>query len=121
MIAINEFELLDLNNEKLLLEWLVKYELLSHSLTLFLDLDYLDDEKIKTGYFELSSDYKLQLAISDFDSVYKFKKIHDSFYWNLLEKYTTFSDDELNSNVPKKLFSEYYSVLSYHLKKRGLL
>lgn len=121
LFAINEFNLLDLNNEKQLLEWLVKNESLANSLTLFQDLDYLDDEKLKTGYFLLSSDYKLQLAISDFDTVYQFKKLHDNYYWDFLEKYTTFSNEELNNRNDNKLVLEYSNVLSYHLKKRGLI
>lgn len=86
--AIKEFQTIDKNNEIQLLKWLVKYEKTgNNNLTLFLyeDIDFEYPEK--SEYFEVAD---LKINTSDFKYIAKFKFLFDEYYWNMLDKYTTF-------------------------------
>jgi hypothetical protein len=115
--AIKEFQTIDKNNEQQLLKWLIKHEETGDNLTLFLyeDIDFEYPEKRE--YFEVEN---LKIDTSDFKYIANFKFHFDEHYWNMLEKHTTFSNEEsiryLNENNE---LSSYVSSLSYHLNKRG--
>jgi hypothetical protein len=116
--AVTDFQNIDKYNEPQLLKWLIKYEKIGENLTLFLfeDIDFENPEK--SEYFVVDN---FKISTSDFICVAKFKFMFDEHYWNMLEKYSTFSEEEtiryINENDE---ISKYISSLSYHLDKKGI-
>ncbi|MBS1776967.1 MAG: hypothetical protein JSS64_11880 [Bacteroidetes bacterium] len=116
--AIKEFQSIDKSNEKQLLIWLTKYEQTGNNLTLFLyeDIDFEQPEKNK--YFKVDN---LKIDTSDFKHIAKFKFLFDEHYWEMLEKYSTFSKEETTRYINENdEMSKYISSLSYHLDKKGI-
>jgi hypothetical protein len=115
--AVGEFDVVDKNNETQLLKWLIKYEETGNNLILFLfeDIDYERPEN--TEYFKVD-DFKINTV--DFKYIAKFKCLFDEHYWNMLEKFTTFSPEQQTRYVNENSeMSRNISSLSYHLTKRG--
>lgn len=116
--AVIDFQNIDKTNEPQLLKWLIKYEKTGSNLTLFLfeDIDFEYPEK--SEYFVVDN---FKISTSDFIHIAKFKFLFDEHYWTMLEKYSTFSDEEttryLNENNE---MSEHISSLTYHIDKRGI-
>lgn len=117
--AIEEFQTINKSNESHLLKWLIKYEKTGNSLTLFL-YDHIDFEyPEKSEHFEV---HDLKINTSDFKYIAKFKFLFDGHYWSMLEKYTTFSnEDEIRYINENSEMSKYVSSLTYHLNKRGIV
>lgn len=116
--AVAEFESLERDNETQLLSWLVKFEKTGHDLTLFMfeDMDYENPEA--KPYF-LVHDFKI--STSDFKYLAKFKYLFDEYYWTMLEKYSTFTEEEKNQYISQNSeMADYISSLSYHLKRSGI-
>lgn len=118
MSAVIEFDAIEQNNEQHLLKWLIKYEKTGETLRgfLFEDIDYENPENNK--YFEVNN---LKINASDFHNIIKFKHLFDDPYANMLEKYTTFSQQEQLQHLNEKSErSDYVNSLTYHLNKRGV-
>lgn len=116
--AIKEYNTLDIHNELELLKWLVKYEKIGENLILFLyeDIDFEKPEEKE--YFELKN---LKIKTSDFKHIAKFKFLFDNQYWDKLKKYTTFTEeDKIRFSNERDERSDYITILSYHLNKRGI-
>jgi len=117
--GVEEFQTINKSGELHLLKWLTKYEKTGDCLTLFLydQIDFENSEK--RGYFEFN-DFKISTL--DFKYVAKFKFIFDEYYWDMLEKYTTFNDDDNIRYINEASdMSSYVSSLTYHLYKRGII
>lgn len=116
--AVEEFQTIDKSNEPQLLKWLIKYEKTGNDLTLFLyeDIDFESPEKSK--YFGID-DFKINT--SDFWYIAKFKFLFDEYYWEILEKYSTFSNEEKTRYINENnVMSEHVTSLTYHIDKRGI-
>lgn len=116
--AVEEFQTNDKSNESQLLKWLIKYEKIGDDLSLFLyeDIDFEYPEK--SEYFVVDN---FKISTSDFIHVAKFKFLFDEYYWAMLEKYSTFSDEEKTRYVNENnVMSEYITSLTYHIDKRGI-
>ena len=81
-----------------------------------LDMNYKDFVKCKY----LVVDY-LRIDKTDFESIVKFISIYDKFYSKMLEKYTTFSHEQIQQfrEGDSDMMDNIYS-LTYHLKKRNI-
>ena len=116
--AVNEFEKIKVGNETQLLAWLVKYEKTGHDLTLFMYNDINFEYPEEKSYFVFEA---LKISTSDFKYIAKFKFLFDKHYWDMLEKYTTFSEEEKHQYINQNSeMANHISSLSYHLEKRGL-
>lgn len=116
--AVIDFQNIDKYNEPQLLKWLIKYEQTGNHLTLFLyeDIDFEYPEK--SEYFVVDN---FKISTSDFKVIAKFKFLFDEHYWEMLEKYSTFSEEETIRYVNENdEMSKYINSLSYHLDKRGI-
>lgn len=117
--AVNEFQSIDKNNEPQLLKWLVKSEKTGNKLIMFSNQDFDFENPEKREYFEVDD---LKIRTSDFKYIIKFKFLFDQYYWSMLEKYTTFSDEERTRHINENdEMSNYIISLTYHLGKRGFI
>ena len=107
----------NLKYEKQLLKWLTEYEDLGQELTLFMydGLNYQNPEE--TEYFIVND---LKIATSDFEHIARFKFIMNEYYYAMLEKYNTFSQEQIiqYANSDSEM-SDCITSLTYHLNKRG--
>ena len=115
--AFDRFQQINEHDEKQLLKWLTEYEDLGQELTLFMyeGLNYQNPEE--TEYFIVND---LKIATSDFENIARFKFIMNEYYYAMLEKYNTFSQEKIiqYANSDSEM-SDYISSLTYHLNKRG--
>lgn len=116
--AIHEFEEIDINNEKGLLKWLVKYEKTADNLVLFLEIhgDINPYKLEESSYFEIEF---LKIDVTDFKNIIRFKILFDEYYWEMLDKHKTCDNNEESSNLGDLEITENSTSLSYHLNKRG--
>jgi hypothetical protein len=117
--AVTEFESIKNGNETQLLAWLVKYEKTGHDLTLFMydDMDFAHPKA--KPYFMVDD---LRISTSDFKHIARFKFLFDEYYWDMLEKHSTFTEDEKQRYINQNSkMANYISSLSYHLEKRGII
>jgi len=118
--AIHEFESIDMNHEKALLKWLVKNENTADNLILFLevhgDIDPIRSEN--TPYFKVDL---LKIKTSDFENIIRFKTLFDQYYWDMLDKYTTFSEKESWKYANDSEMDEKSNSLIYHLSITGVV
>lgn len=118
--ALKEFQSIEKNNEPKLLKWLAKYEKTGDDLVMLLYLfEEIDFENLEdNAYFIVDG---LKIKTLDFKCLAKFRFLFDNHYWNMLEKYTTFTKEETthHMNANNKM-SNYINSLSYHLEKRGI-
>lgn len=111
-----------LDSEDLLLEWLVKYEELSqNNLCGLTSLYFCEEEEIKTGFIKLYNTDNLLIRVADFAEQLKFKSLFDSYYFNMVERYTTIPESEQNNLTPGSEDSTHQYSLKYHLEKRKKL
>lgn len=115
--ALNEFEEIDIYNEKGLLKWLVKYEKTADNLVLFLEIhgDINPYKLEESSYFEIEF---LKIDVTDFKNIIRFKILFDEYYWEMLDKYKTCDNNEEASNLRDLEITENSTSLSYHLNKR---
>ncbi len=110
------------DNEDLLLEWLVKYEELSqNNLCGLTSLYFCEEEEIKIGFIKLYNTDNLLISVADFAEQLKFKSLFDSYYFNMVEKYTTIPESEQDNLIPGSEDSIHQYSLKYHLEKRKKL
>ena len=116
--ALHEFEKIDINNEKGLLKWLVKYEKTADNLVLFLEIhgDINPYKLEESSYFEIEF---LKIDVTDFKNIIRFKILFDEYYWEMLDKHKTCDNNEESSNLGDLEITENSTSLSYHLNKRG--
>jgi hypothetical protein len=119
--ALNEFSTVNLTNEKELLAWLIKFEETGYKLTSMDVEGWFEEDKIKSGYYEIDGKYHVFVEIGNLLMLVDLKKLYNEYYWVLLKKYNTVND-YLYSALPK-YFEEIknYKSLTYHLKKRGMI
>ncbi len=116
--AVNAFHSFNVENEELLLKWLVEYEQVGDELRLLLVLYFGNEEEINTGYIKLSDDYNFRISVSDFEGLIRFQNLFDEHYWKMLDKYTTIKEADWGKLVQGTEESEKRCSLTYHLKKR---
>ncbi len=116
--ALDDYKFINSKNETQLLKWLTTYGQLGQDINLLylLDMNYKDFVKCKY----LVVDY-LRIDKTDFESIVKFISIYDKFYSKMLEKYTTFSHEQIQQfrEGDSDMMDNIYS-LTYHLKKRNI-
>jgi hypothetical protein len=117
--SLIEFEKINKSDERYLLIWLTKNENLGNDITLLffyeIDLEY----SANSGNFNFQF---LKINILDFVNLNKFKFLFDKYYWDMLEKYTTFSSDVIDRyRKENNELVEYISSLTYHLYKREII
>ena len=118
--ALKEFQTIEKNNEPKLLKWLVKYEKIGETLVMLLYLfEDTDFEKLEdNAFFKVDG---LKIKTLDFKCLTKFRFLFDNHYWNMLEKYTTFTKEETTHHMnANNEMSNNINSLSYHLEKRGI-
>ncbi len=118
--ALEEFQTIGKNNEPKLLKWLVKYEKTGEDLVMLLFLfEEIDFENLEdNAYFKVDV---LKIKTLDFKCLAKFRFLFDNHYWNMLEKYTTFTKEETTHHMnANNEMSNNINSLSYHLEKRGI-
>lgn len=116
--ALHDFEEIDINNEEHLLKWLVKYEKTADNLVLFLEIhgDINPYKLEESSYFEIEF---LKIDVTDFKNIIRFKILVDEYYWEMLDRYKTYDNNEESSNQRDLEITENSTSLSYHLNKRG--
>jgi len=92
--AIKEYNSLNIENEGLLLGWLIKYESLGTDLSLLLVDHFYNEEELKSGYVQLRNNFNLKISVSDFTFVILFNQLFDNHYWEMLDKYSTIEKDD---------------------------
>lgn len=118
--ALHEFTRLDITNEHFLLQWLVKYEDFGlDNMAITYSTGFEDDDEVKTGYVSLHPNYNLKIAVEDYRNIYEFETIFNSYYWVMLDKYNTISDEEWYSlgSEEKEKNHKNRSSLKYHLDR----
>ena len=85
-------------------------------LYLFEDTDF---EKLEdNAFFKVDG---LKIKTLDFKCLAKFRFLFDNHYWNMLEKYTTFTKEDITRHMNENNeMSNYITSLSYHLDKRDI-
>jgi hypothetical protein len=114
--AIFEYQNIVKDKEADLLSWLMKYEKTGDNLTLFLYEDIDLEFPEKSDYFIVEN---LKISSSDFYHIAKFKFLFDKHYWEMLEKYNTFSEEEITQYSNDDEMSNKICSLTYHVNKRG--
>lgn len=108
-------------NKKMLLCWLVEFEQLGDDL---MDLYYsyfnVDGEPRKE-YVKINRSVEVYLSAGDFVAQLKFLHIYNKYYWNMLEKYTTITEELWTTLEEGTEASEKRISLKYHLQQRGLI
>lgn len=120
-IALREFNRFNKVSEPDLLEWLVKYEELGtdHLCFILMDCNASEVEKIE-GYFPADRDKRIMLLLSDYKNMIDFKEAFDEYYWSMLEKYQTISEEEHQKLDIESVEYKNHASLKYHLRKRGM-
>jgi hypothetical protein len=116
--AVYAFRQIDTTNEESLLKWLVQYEYLLDSLVLFL-YDEIDFEYPEKGEYFAVANFKIKTA--DFKYIANFKFHFDNYYWDMLEKYSTLSKEEIQQ-IQEEGTQEANNTnsLTFHLMQRGI-
>lgn len=108
-------------NEKMLLCWLVEFEQLGDDL---MDLHYfyfnVDGEPTKE-YVKINRTEEVYLCAGDFAAQLKFLHIYNKYYWDMLEKYTTITEEMWTTLEDGTEAAEKRVSLKYHLQQRGLI
>lgn len=118
--AVREFETVDVNNDKQLLKWLVKYEVERDNLS---RLDYVGiDPEFPDKIEQLEYlDYKeLMISAKDFVNVTKLKHLFDKYYWKMLDKYDTYTNEEINNLSMGEENEHTISSLTFHVNRAGI-
>lgn len=118
--ALETFQTTVNTDEIHLLRWLTKFEKTGHNLTLFL-FEELDLKRPEECDYVIVNDLKIDT--SDFLFIAKFKCLFEDHYWDMLEKYTTISNDDRRAEYVNENGStnDYVYSLTYHLDKGGIL
>ncbi|MBK6339862.1 MAG: hypothetical protein IPF63_09800 [Bacteroidetes bacterium] len=116
--ALADYKFVQPKNETQLLNWLTTYEQLGQHINLFSLLYMHPNNFFKSKHFEV--DY-LKIDNSDFKSIIKFQSIYDKFYYQMLLKYNTFSDEQIQQyREDDSDMVNYIDSLKYHLMKRNI-
>jgi hypothetical protein len=117
-IAIDEFEKVDITNENQLLSWLTKFEKSGKALVLFL-YEINNESSEDTSFYEVEN---LKINASEFQTIVVFKQIFDKYYYDALEKYCVFTEDERVQFINEmNEMSNFTESLAYNLQKRGIV
>lgn len=118
--ALKEFQTIEKKNEVELLKWLVKYEKTGDDLVMLLflfeksDIENLDSN----AYFKVDD---LKIKTLDFKCLAKFRFLFEDYYWTMLDKYTTFTEEEVLCHMNENNeMSKYINSLSYHIDRRRI-
>jgi hypothetical protein len=88
--ANEEYNQLDLNKEKHLIDWLCLYEKLSDKIFPLIETNLNAEEnpeEFKTGFVSVDTDYNVKIAVSDYKDVLDFLSNYYNHYWNVVRKY----------------------------------
>lgn len=117
--AVEDFGTIDKYDETSQLKWLVEYENLGSKLTLFMYDERSTKHRNNSAYFKIDF---LKISSDDFGFIIKFKSIFEEHYWDMLEKYSVFTEEEgieYRSAYPEH--ADDTILLSYSLRKRGII
>ena len=117
-MAVNEYLVLNKDDEKKLLNWLTNYESLENQVGRFITF-YLGTKNNGVLYFPLSARLStINILTADYKNIITFKRYFDLHYWDLLEKYDTVRQED---KYKHPYYSNDNTSLQYHLKKRGMI
>jgi hypothetical protein len=119
-IALNEFNKISINNDKELLNWLVKNEDLGVEINM-VNHGKWDEAKKISGYYKISESPDIFISGNDIRNSVKLSEIFDAYYWKLCDKYATIEFEEMIKCKNGSEEMENYLSLTYHLKKRGMI
>lgn len=88
--ANEEYNQLDFNNEKHLIDWLCMYEKLSDKIFPIIETNLNSEEnpeEFETGFIAVDPDYNVNIAVSDYKHVLDFLSNYYDHYWNVVRKH----------------------------------
>ena len=100
--ANQEYNLLDLNNEKHLIDWLCMYEKLSDKIFPIIETNLNSEEnpeEFETGFIAVDTDYNVKIAVSDYKNMLDFLSNYYVHYWNIVRKYDGLKDIDYDSEA----------------------
>ena len=104
-----------------LTNWLMSFERLGTSKLRGLTKSYFNnEEEFETGYVKLHKNYNILINVKDFDAQITFINLFNSYYWNILNKHNTLSDEEINRIINEDDGLYKIDSLKFHLERSGL-
>jgi hypothetical protein len=82
-------------DEKRLIYWLLKYEHLSNEHLFDLTIKYYNEETDRSPIL-LDNKYNIRIDKKPFEHLIQFKKLYDSYYFNMVDKYKLNSSNKCN-------------------------
>ena len=79
-----------------------------------------NEEEFETGYVKLHKNYNILINVKDFDAQITFINLFNSYYWNILNKHNTLSDEEINRIINEDDGLYKIDSLKFHLERSGL-
>lgn len=119
-IALEEYNDMSIQNEVLLLTWLVKYEELFGNLIL-LAVNTVSEKAIEIGKEKIHRDINVFFSVDLVKYCLSFYSKFNDLYYQKLDEYSTLTKEEKESD---SYFNDNYSEnssLKYHLQKRGII
>lgn len=104
--ANEEYNQLDLNNEKHLIDWLCLYEKLSDKLFPIIETNLNSEEnpeEFETGFIAVDTDYNVKIAVSDYNHVLDFLSNYHDHYWNVVRKYEGLKESTYDPDLDEYL------------------
>jgi uncharacterized protein (UPF0216 family) len=110
------------DDEASVIQWLMSFERLgAYELRGLTKRYFNNEEEFATGYVKLQKNYNILINVKDFDAQITFINLFNSYYWNILNKYDTLSDEERNKIVNEDDGLYKIDSLKFHLERSGLL
>ncbi len=102
-----EFKLIDISNETLIIQFLLKYEDCIRSLGSLIYSYFPSKEEPYQGFVEFKKKHKIYISVSDFETVLRFINKFNPIYWDAVEKYITENSIERSFTESPRL-SDFY-------------
>lgn len=99
--ANKEYDQLDLNNEKELIDWLCIYEKLADKIHPIIETSLNPEEnsdEFETGFISVDADYNVKIAVSDYKEVLDFMDNFYEHYWDVVKKSDGLKDSIYDPN-----------------------
>ena len=100
--ANDEYDLLELNIEKDLIDWLCRYEKLSEKIHPIIETNLNAEEnpeEFETGFISVDADFNVKIAISDYKDVLDFLRNYYHHYWDVVKKYDGLKECNYDANI----------------------
>lgn len=108
-------------NERILLYWLVEYEILMDDLFSLQYFYFGMENETTEEYVSINGVDEVYLSADDFKDQLKFLEIYTGYYWDMLNKYTTVPEEQWGTLIAGTEASDKRTSLTYHLKQRGMI